>query len=112
MTVAKSGTSASGRPAAGSSNRTKRGSVASARATAEARSVSPGLRSGTSVVAEVTPRLDLRNDLRADGADDLRHVVLDPDHAVASAEDRVEVLREADLPGDSGHVAELLHDLC
>src|SRR5581483_11978108 len=38
MTAAKSGTSASGRPAAGSSIRTKRGAVASARATPSFRS--------------------------------------------------------------------------
>src|SRR3954470_8137271 len=76
------------------------------RETEEARSVSPGLLS----VLSVTPScLEVRDDLRRDRTDVGRLVVLDLHHAVLAAEDRVELLREADLPAEHCHVLELFH---
>src|SRR4029077_2901673 len=63
------------------------------RETAEARRVSPSLRSAS--ICESVDKLDLRNDLRDDQPDDPRDVVLDLDHAVLPAEDRVQLRREA-----------------
>ena len=43
-------------------------------------------------------QLDLRDDLRCDGPDDLRLVVVDPDHAVRTTRHRVKVPGERDEP--------------
>src|SRR6266545_3636057 len=79
------------------------------RDTTEARSVSPGLRVLSSALARATRRLDFRDDLGDDSADNLRHVVLDSDHAVPAAEHGVQLRREADVARDRRHVLELLH---
>src|SRR3989454_10305133 len=55
--------------------------------------------------------LDLRYDLGNDRANDLRHVVLDPDDAIPPPEHRVELRREADVARDGGDVLEVLHHL-
>src|SRR4051794_5040635 len=53
--------------------------------------------------------LDLRDDLRGDGADDLLRLALDADHAVLAAEHAVLVGREADEARERRHLLELHH---
>ena len=60
--------------------------------------MSPGLLVFSSPLGSGKIGLDLRDDLGHDRADDLRHVVLDPDHAVPATEHRVELREKLTLP--------------
>src|SRR4029077_16971439 len=78
------------------------------RITEEARRVSPGLLSPSVCVCCDKP-LDLRDDLRDDGPDHLRLVVLNADHPVLASEHGVQARREAHEARQRRHVVELLH---
>src|SRR5205823_2058722 len=82
------------------------------RDTEEARSDSPGLlslSSASAVGGTLAPGLgELRDDLRRHRAHIGRLVVLDLDHAVLPAEDRMQLRREADLAAENRNLVELL----